>query len=64
MTMPHGDPGAVLEMLLGTEGASNAGGYSSGALDALFADGRTVFELAAREAVYDEAQALIAEEAP
>lgn len=64
VTTPQGDPGAVLEMLLGTEGASNAGGYSSAALDALLADGRTKFEAAAREEIYDEVQALIAEEAP
>jgi peptide/nickel transport system substrate-binding protein len=33
-------------------------------LDALLAGGRTTFEQAAREAIFDEVQALIAEEAP
>ena len=64
VTTPQGDPGAVLEALLGTEGASNAGGHSSEALDAALADGRTIFDGAGREAVYDEIQALIADQAP
>ena len=64
VTTPQGDPGAVLEMLIGTEGASNAGGYSNEALDALLEQGRTEFEQTAREAVYDEVQEIVAEEAP
>jgi ABC-type transport system substrate-binding protein len=49
--------------VLGTEGASNAGGYSNAARHALLADGRTRFEQAERKAIYDEVQALAAEEA-
>ena len=64
VTTPQGDPGAVLEMLIGTEGASNAGGYSNERLDALLADGRTTFEQSEREAIYDEVQELIAEDVP
>lgn len=64
VTTPQGDPGAVLEMLIGTEGASNAGGYSNGALDALLADGRTKFEQDEREAIYDEVQEIVANDAP
>ncbi|MEM8823571.1 MAG: ABC transporter substrate-binding protein [Pseudomonadota bacterium] len=64
VTTPQGDPGAVLEMLIGTEGDSNAGGYSNAALDELLAGGRTQFEQAEREAIYDQVQEIVAEEAP
>lgn len=64
VTTPQGDPGAVLEMLIGTDGASNAGGYSNAGLDALLADGRTKFEQAERESVYNAVQEIVAEEAP
>jgi peptide/nickel transport system substrate-binding protein len=61
---PHGDPGTVIELQVGSGGGANAGGYANPALDALLAGGRTTFEQAAREAIFDEVQALIAEEAP
>ncbi|MEM9796998.1 MAG: ABC transporter substrate-binding protein [Pseudomonadota bacterium] len=64
VTTPQGDPGAVLEMLLGTDGASNAGGYSNAALDALLAEGRTKFAQADRKEIYDLVQEVIADEAP
>jgi peptide/nickel transport system substrate-binding protein len=63
VTTPQGDPGAVLEALLRSDGGSNAGGYSNPALDELLADGRTTFEHEAREVIYDEAQQIIAADA-
>ena len=64
VTTPQGDPGAVLEMLIGSEGASNAGGYANQALDQLLADGRMAFDQADRKAIYDAVQEIVAEEAP
>lgn len=63
VTTPQGDPGAVLEALLKSDGGSNAGSYSNPALDELLADGRTTFDHDARKAIYDEVQQIIASEA-
>ena len=63
VTTPQGDPGAVLEALLKSDGGSNAGGYSNAVLDQLLADGRTTFGHDARKAIYDEVQQIIASDA-
>ncbi len=63
VTTPQGDPGAVLEELLSSTGGSNAGGYNNPELDQLLADGRTTFEQAGREAIYDQVQQIIATDA-
>lgn len=57
---PQGDPGAVLETLLKTDGGSNAGGYSNPELDALLDAGRANFEQEKREEIYREVQEIIA----
>ncbi|MEM9779901.1 MAG: ABC transporter substrate-binding protein [Pseudomonadota bacterium] len=63
VTTPQGDPGAVLEALLKSTGGSNAGGYNNPELDQLLAEGRITFDQAAREAIYDRVQEIIAEDA-
>ncbi|WP_425039766.1 ABC transporter substrate-binding protein [Primorskyibacter sp. S187A] len=63
VTTPQGDPGAVLETLLKSDGSSNSGRYANPELDALLDQGRLTFEQSKREAIYDEVQALIAEDA-
>ncbi|MEM9757072.1 MAG: ABC transporter substrate-binding protein, partial [Pseudomonadota bacterium] len=63
VTTPQGDPGAVLETLLGTGGGSNSGGYSNAEMDQLLADGRTTFDHEERLAIYQRIQEIIAEEA-
>ncbi|MEM6385616.1 MAG: ABC transporter substrate-binding protein [Pseudomonadota bacterium] len=63
VTTPQGDPGAVLETLLKSDGGSNSGGYSNAELDKLLADGRLTFEQEKREAIYDDVQEIIAAEA-
>ncbi len=60
---PQGDPGAVLETLLKSDGGSNAGHYANAELDALLEKGRSSFDPAAREAIYDRIQQIIAAEA-
>ncbi|MEM1272915.1 MAG: ABC transporter substrate-binding protein [Pseudomonadota bacterium] len=63
VTTPQGDPGAVLETLLGTGGGSNSGGYSNAEMDQLLADGRTTFTHEDRLAIYQRIQEIIAEDA-
>lgn len=63
VTTPQGDPGAVLETLLKSDGGSNAGGYANARLDELLDQGRLTFEHAERKAIYDEVQEIIASEA-
>lgn len=60
---PQGDPGAVLETLLKSDGGSNAGRYANPELDQLLNDGRLTFEQEKREAIYDKVQDLIAADA-
>ncbi|WP_299402660.1 ABC transporter substrate-binding protein [uncultured Roseobacter sp.] len=63
VTTPQGDPAAVLEALLKSTGGSNGGGYNNPELDQLLAEGRTTFDKAGREAIYDQVQEIIAAEA-
>ncbi|MYF89980.1 MAG: ABC transporter substrate-binding protein [Boseongicola sp. SB0676_bin_33] len=63
VTTPQGDPGAVLETLLKSNGGSNTGGYNSPELDQLLADGRITFDQEDRERIYDRVQEIIAEDA-
>ncbi|MEM9341656.1 MAG: ABC transporter substrate-binding protein [Pseudomonadota bacterium] len=63
VTTPQGDPGAVLETLLKSDGGSNAGKYANPELDKLLDDGRLTFEQEKREAIYDEVQKIIAADA-
>ena len=60
---PQGDPGAVLEALLKSDGGSNSGKYANPALDKLLEDGRLTFEQEDREAIYNEVQEIIAADA-
>ena len=63
VTTPQGDPGGVLETLLKSDGGSNTGGYSNTALDTLLDLGRTSFDTARREALYDAVQQIVAADA-
>ncbi len=63
VTTPQGDPGAVLETLLRSDGSSNSGGFTNPRLDTLLDQGRQTFEHAARKEIYDEVQQIIADEA-
>ncbi|MEP5153220.1 ABC transporter substrate-binding protein [Planktotalea sp.] len=63
VTTPQGDPGAVLETLLKSDGGSNSGKYANAKLDELLGEGRLTFDHTARKAIYDEAQHIIANEA-
>ncbi|MDD9910384.1 MAG: ABC transporter substrate-binding protein [Ahrensia sp.] len=63
VTTPQGDPGAVLEALLKSDGGSNAGKYSNAELDRLLADGRATFDTEARKTIYDRVQQIIASDA-
>lgn len=63
VTTPQGDPGAVLEALLKSDGGSNAGKYANPALDKLLNEGRLTFEQDKREAIYEEVQQIIADDA-
>ena len=63
VTTPQGDPGAVLETLLKSSGGSNTGKYANPALDKLLDDGRKTFDHEKRKVIYDEAQAIIAQDA-
>jgi peptide/nickel transport system substrate-binding protein len=63
VTTPQGDPGAVLEALLKSDGGSNAGHYANAELDQLLADGRTTFDPAKRKEIYNAAQQIIASDA-
>ncbi|MEO0388049.1 MAG: ABC transporter substrate-binding protein [Pseudomonadota bacterium] len=63
VTTPQGDPGAVLEALLKSDGGSNVGGYTNARLDALLDAGRETFDTAGRAEIYDEVQQIIASDA-
>lgn len=60
VTTPQGDPGAVLEALLKSDGGSNSGQYANPALDQLLTDGRLTFDPEKRAAIYDKVQQIIA----
>lgn len=63
VTTPQGDPGAVLETLLRSDGGSNSGQYTNAKLDELLDNGRLTFEHDARKAIYDEVQQIIVDDA-
>ena len=63
VTTPQGDPGAVLEGLLKTDGGSNSGKYSNPELDALLDQGRAVFEHEQRKMIYNKVQEMVAGDA-
>jgi len=63
VTTPQGDPGAVLETLLKSDGGSNSGQYANAELDRLLAEGRLTFDHDKRKAIYDEIQQIIAADA-
>jgi peptide/nickel transport system substrate-binding protein len=63
VTTPQGDPGAVLEGLLKSDGGSNSGKYSNAELNALLEKGRETFDHAARKEIYNKVQQIIADEA-
>jgi len=63
VTTPQGDPGAVLETLLKSDGGSNTGKYANPELDALLDKGRETFEHEARKEIYNQVQEIIAEDA-
>ena len=63
MTTPQGDPGAVLEGLLKSDGGSNSGKYANAELDAMLEQGRQTFEHEERKAIYDKVQEIIADDA-
>ena len=63
VTTPQGDPGAVLEALLKSDGGSNSGQYNNSELDDLLDKGRTTFDHDARKAIYNKAQEIIAADA-
>ncbi|MEM6594906.1 MAG: ABC transporter substrate-binding protein [Pseudomonadota bacterium] len=63
VTTPQGDPGAVLETLLKSDGGSNSGGFSNQRLDELLDQGRLTFDQDKRKEIYDEVQEIIAAEA-
>lgn len=63
VTTPQGDPGAVLETLLRSDGGSNSGGFANARMDELLGQGRLTFEHDKRKAIYDEVQQIIASEA-
>lgn len=63
VTTPQGDPGAVLETLLKSDGGSNSGGYANPELDTLLENGRLTFAQDDREAIYDQVQTIIAADA-
>jgi len=63
VTTPQGDPGAVLEGLLKSDGGSNSGKYSNSELDALLEQGRSTFEHEERKTIYDQVQKIVASEA-
>ncbi len=60
---PQGDPGAVLETLLKSDGGSNSGHYANAKLDALLDQGRSNFDHSARKKIYDQVQHIIAADA-
>ncbi|MEP2980213.1 MAG: ABC transporter substrate-binding protein [Lentilitoribacter sp.] len=60
---PQGDPGAVLEALLKSDGGSNSGQYNNAELDKLLAEGRTTFDTDARKVIYDKVQMIVASDA-
>ncbi len=63
VTTPQGDPGAVLEALLKSDGGSNSGKYMNAELDKLLEDGRQTFDQEGRKVIYDKVQHIVATDA-
>ena len=63
VTTPQGDPGAVLEALLKSDGGSNSGKYNNPELDALLKQGRETFEHEGRKEIYNKVQEIVANDA-
>ncbi|MEL6966336.1 MAG: ABC transporter substrate-binding protein [Pseudomonadota bacterium] len=63
VTLPQGDPGSILELLVKSDGGSNAGRYTNPELDQLLADGRTTFDGAKRKEIYNRVQEIIINDA-
>lgn len=61
---PSGDPAYFPGVVLASGADSNIGGYSNPALDALLEQGKQTFNAAERQAIYEQVQAIIAEDAP
>jgi len=61
---PSGDPAYFPEVILRSDGSSNTGGYANPELDELLVKGRQTFNTGERKAIYDEVQAIIANDAP
>lgn len=62
--LAQGDPSSVLGFLLASDGGSNASRYASSEMDQLMTQGRTTFDTAEREVIYDLIQELIATDVP
>lgn len=58
------DPDFFLRQFFHSEGVSNAGGYASPAVDDLLDRARTAFEAEDRRALFDQVQAILAEDRP
>ncbi len=63
VTTPQGDPGAVLEALLKSDGGSNSGKYANSELDGLLEKGRATFEHDERKLIYNQVQEIVAADA-
>ncbi len=63
VTTPQGDPGAVLESLLKSDGGSNSGKYANAELDRLLELGRATFDHDERKKIYNEVQEIVARDA-
>ena len=61
---PSGDPAYFPGAILASDADSNIGGYSNPELDALLAQGIQTFDPEQRQAIYEQVQAIIAEDAP
>lgn len=61
---PSGDPAYFPGAVLHSEAGSNIGGYANPELDLLLAKGTQTFDTAGRKAIYDQVQAILAEDAP
>lgn len=58
------DPDDFMRQTLGTDGSTNAAGYSNPELDELMAEGLREDDLEARKAIYQRCQEIIIEDAP
>lgn len=61
---PSGDPAYFPGTVLHSQAGSNTGGYANPELDALLTRGTRTFDHAERKAIYDQVQAIIAQDTP